>query len=162
MTGRAQVIANQGVALSSNGTATMQHGSTMIPLRCQLPRRFGGWLPLLICLVLMIPGSIWAGGLPESWDGLGLPGTSSRSWETCVTTTSVADLSLATAGDMLGLQPLFSSAVDPETPDVKLTVLKAKKRFLDPIVHLAAPLSTVTFRRGGSIPLYLAHRSLLC
>jgi hypothetical protein len=52
--------------------------------------------------------------------------------------------------------------VDPETPDLELVVLKAKKRFLDPIVHLAAPPSAATHPRGGSIPLYLAHRSLLC
>ena len=82
--------------------------------------------------------------------------------EPSVTLTGVAHLSQAPAGESLGLQPLFSAPVDPETPDVELVVLKDKKHFLGPTVHLVALPLAITLPRGGSVPLYLAHRSLLC
>jgi hypothetical protein len=110
----------------------------------------------------MVPGSVWSGGLSEFWNALALPGMTGCHEEASVTVTGIAHLSQAPAGESLGLRPLFSAPVDPETPDIELVVLKDKKHFLGPTVHLAALPSAVTLPRGGSIPLYLAHRSLLC
>jgi hypothetical protein len=156
------VITKQSAFLPDYGIPNMQCELTSKPLGCQPPRGVYFWLPLLICLVLLFSASGWAGGLPETWNSPRSPEISDRDKEPYVAVAAVTDLSLAPTGETLGLLPLFSAPVDPETPDVELVVLKDRKRFLDPIVRLVALPPAATLPRGGSIPIYLAHKSLLC
>jgi hypothetical protein len=142
----------------------MHQRSTLIRPRRIYPKSAGTWLPLLIGLIFLSLGSAGAWSFPASFEDLGLPGNSGLDTAQADIETVIADLTLITTdlGETLDVQPLYSSPVDPETPDLELVMLKANKRCHRPLVPPALMSKASTLLRGGCVPLYLTHQSLLC
>jgi len=142
----------------------MHNGSTVKTNRSYCPDTLWGWLPVVVCLIIL---RSMFGVSCDHHAMFPHPCSQESACHTgCLTCAREGgETTFLTACGPTGktdIRRLFAFPVETETPDFEPMMLKHKKRPVRTIVHLGRMPSALTPSVGAIFALYLMHQSLLC